>query len=84
MKVLENTIRTVTELRTNPMEILKEIDVSKNATYIFHRNKPAGVVLTAELYKEIVNENTRLEKQVAKYKQEIMGLKSQIDSLEGK
>jgi|GEM_PF-838063 len=74
MKLLDVPIRTISELKAKPMEILQETSKHKMATYIFNRNKSVGVVLSAALFQELVENDEAQKRRIQELEEKLLDL----------
>lgn len=48
-------IKTITDLRKHPVELLKEVDEKDGPRYIFYRSTPKAVLLNLESYQKLID-----------------------------
>lgn len=48
------TIRTISDLRENPLEVLKAAEKLGEPIYLFYRSRPKGVVLDLEKFTQLM------------------------------
>lgn len=48
------TIRTISDLRENPLEVLKSAEKLGEPIYLFYRSRPKGVVLDLEKFNTLM------------------------------
>lgn len=68
MDILKVPITNVSELKKSPKKVIEQAKKEKNGVYIFNRNQPEAVVLTANDYEKLINKIDYLEEQLLDYK----------------
>ena len=63
-----NDIKTITDMRENALELLKQIQKRHQPLIIIHRNDPKALMLSPKRYNEIIE-------QIHDYKDEILAAK---------
>ncbi|MFD1902161.1 type II toxin-antitoxin system Phd/YefM family antitoxin [Enterococcus termitis] len=64
MKILDTPIRSISELKKAPMEIIEQARTTGTGVYILNHNKDVGVILSSEQYKRLLLEKEDLEEQI--------------------
>ena len=64
MKILDTPIRSISELKKAPMDIIEQAKATNTGVYILNHNKDVGVILSSEQYKNLLLEKEELEEQL--------------------
>ncbi|MEI5995098.1 type II toxin-antitoxin system Phd/YefM family antitoxin [Candidatus Enterococcus mansonii] len=61
MKILDTPIRSISELKKAPIDIIEEAKATETSVYILNHNKGVGVILSSEQYENLLLEKLKLE-----------------------
>lgn len=64
MKILDTPIRSISELKKAPMDIIEEAKTTETGVYILNHNKGVGVILSSEQYENLLLEKAELEERL--------------------
>lgn len=61
MKALDVPVTNMTELKKSPAKIINQAAQAKNGVYIFNRDTPKAVIMTAKDYDKLIRRINKLE-----------------------
>ena len=78
MNVLDTPIKSISELKKEPMKVFDEARRKRTGAYILNRNKAVGVVLDTETYEAVVKKERDQEKRIEELKEKIFDMQVEI------